>query len=137
MIIKVGKQGNGFFLLIEGTFRLLRLRRADQRVGNLAFLRAPRRVARTLLDRALGHGYRVGEGMSSDRHLTRQELAALAGMSRETLARLLTKFQQVGVLTVERRKFLISDWYRVGEWTSIHCRPQRRMMEAPNLRCLG
>jgi CRP/FNR family cyclic AMP-dependent transcriptional regulator len=32
----------------------LRLRRADQQVGNLVFLRAPRRVARTLLDLALG-----------------------------------------------------------------------------------
>jgi CRP/FNR family transcriptional regulator, cyclic AMP receptor protein len=95
----------------------LRLRRADQQVGNLAFLRAPRRVARTLLDLALGHGYRVDEGVAVDLHFTRQELAALAGMSRETFARILSKFQQVGVLTVERRRFLIPDLQRLEKLT--------------------
>jgi CRP/FNR family transcriptional regulator, cyclic AMP receptor protein len=95
----------------------LRLRRADRQVGNLALLSAPRRVAHTLLDLARGHGYRMDAGVAIDLHLTRQELAALAGVSRETFARLLSKFQQLGVLTVEGRRFLIPDVQRLEELT--------------------
>jgi CRP/FNR family transcriptional regulator, cyclic AMP receptor protein len=95
----------------------LRLRRADQQVGSLAFLRTPRRMARTLLDLVLGHRYRVNEGVAVDLHFTRQGLAALAGVSRETFAGLLTKFQPIGVLTVERRRFLIPDLHRLEELT--------------------
>jgi CRP-like cAMP-binding protein len=95
----------------------LRLRRADEQVGGLAFLRAPRRVARTLLDIALGQGHRTEHGVVLELHFTRQELAALAGVSRETFARLLTKFRQMGVLTVERRRLLIPDLHRLEELT--------------------
>jgi CRP/FNR family transcriptional regulator/CRP/FNR family cyclic AMP-dependent transcriptional regulator len=95
----------------------LRLRQADQQVGNLALLSAPRRVAHTLLDLALEHGYRMDKGVAIDLHFTRQELAALAGVSRETFARLLSKFQQLGVLTIERRRFLIPDLPRLEELT--------------------
>jgi hypothetical protein len=45
-------------------------------------------------------------GVVLELHFTRQELAALAGVSRATFARLLTKFQQIGVLTIERRRLL-------------------------------
>jgi CRP/FNR family cyclic AMP-dependent transcriptional regulator len=95
----------------------LRLRRADRQVANLALLSAPRRVAHTLLDLARGHGYRTDKGVAIDLPLTRQELAALAGVSRETFARLLSKFQQLGVLTVEGRRLLIPDVHRLEELT--------------------
>jgi CRP-like cAMP-binding protein len=57
----------------------------------------------------------VDDGVAIDLQLTRRELAALAGVSRETFARLLTKFQQLGVLTVERRRLLIPDVHRLEE----------------------
>jgi len=87
----------------------LRLRQTDQKVGNLAFLKAPRRVARTLLDLAQGQGQRAPEGITLNLRFTRQELAELAGVTRETLTRLLMKFQEHGILTVERRKLFIPD----------------------------
>jgi CRP/FNR family cyclic AMP-dependent transcriptional regulator len=93
----------------------LRLRRTDQKVGNLAFLRAPRRVARTLLDLAHAQGRQTEVGTAVDLLFTRQELAELAGVSRETFARLLTKFQQMGILRVERRKLLIPDTRKLEE----------------------
>jgi CRP-like cAMP-binding protein len=68
-----------------------------------------------LLDLALEHGYRVEQGVAIDLQFTRPELAALAGVSRETLARLLSKFQQIGMLSIERRKFLISNLHRLEE----------------------
>jgi CRP/FNR family transcriptional regulator/CRP/FNR family cyclic AMP-dependent transcriptional regulator len=95
----------------------LRLRRADQQIGNLVFLRAPRRVASTLLELALGQGQRLDKGVVIELHFTRQELAALAGVSRETFARLLTKFRHMGILTVERRRLYIPDLHRLEELT--------------------
>jgi CRP/FNR family cyclic AMP-dependent transcriptional regulator len=93
----------------------LRLRRTDQKVGNLALLRAPRRVARTILELAQGQGRPTPGGTAVDLRFTRQELAELAGVSRETFARLLTKFQQMGVLTIERRRLLIPEIRRLEE----------------------
>jgi len=87
----------------------LRLRQTDQKVGNLAFMKAPRRVARTLLDLAQGQGQRVPGGIALNLPFTRQELAELAGVTRETLTRLLMKFQELGILTIERRKLFIPD----------------------------
>jgi CRP/FNR family transcriptional regulator/CRP/FNR family cyclic AMP-dependent transcriptional regulator len=87
----------------------LRLRQTDQKVGNLAFLKAPQRVARTLLDLAQGQGQRAPEGITLNLRFTRQELAELAGVTRETLTRLLMKFQEHGILTIERRKLFIPD----------------------------
>jgi CRP/FNR family cyclic AMP-dependent transcriptional regulator len=93
----------------------LRLRRTDQQVGSLALLRAPRRVARTLLELAQAQGRPTQGGIAVDLRFTRQELAELAGVSRETFARLLTKFQQMGVLMIERRRVFIPDIRRLEE----------------------
>jgi CRP/FNR family cyclic AMP-dependent transcriptional regulator len=95
----------------------LRLRRTDQKVGTLAFLKAPRRVARTLLDLGHAQGRPTQGGIAVDLLFTRQELAELAGVSRETFARLLTKFQQMGVVMIERRKLLIADIRKLEELT--------------------
>jgi CRP/FNR family transcriptional regulator, cyclic AMP receptor protein len=93
----------------------LRLRRADQKLGALVFLKAPRRVARTLLELAQGQGQRTPAGIMVNLLFTRQELAELAGVSRETCIRLLTKFQRQGVLTLDRRKLLVPNLQKLEE----------------------
>jgi CRP/FNR family transcriptional regulator, cyclic AMP receptor protein len=93
----------------------LRLRRTDQKVGTLVFLKAPRRVARTLLELAQGQGQRTPAGIMVELLFTRLELAELAGVSRETFTRLLTKFQRLGVLTIDRRKLLVPDLRKLEE----------------------
>ena len=93
----------------------LRIRRTDQKLENLVLLRAPRRVARTLLEVARAQGQSTERGVAVDLRFTRRELAELAGVSRETFARLLTKFQQMGVLTIERRSLLIPDTRRLED----------------------
>jgi CRP-like cAMP-binding protein len=62
-------------------------------------------------------GRSTQDGIAVDLLFTRQELAELAGVSRETFARLLTKFQQMGVLTIERRKLLVVDIRKLEELT--------------------
>jgi CRP/FNR family transcriptional regulator, cyclic AMP receptor protein len=96
----------------------LRLRRAEQQIGGLAFLRAPRRGARTLLNLALGHGYRGDEGVVVDLYFTCQEKNWWhLRVSRAKPSRPLTKSQQVGVLTMDRRRFLIFDLPKLEELT--------------------
>jgi CRP/FNR family cyclic AMP-dependent transcriptional regulator len=93
----------------------LRLRRTDQKVGTLVFLKAPRRVARTLLELAQAQGQPTRAGVAVHLLFTRQELAELAGVSRETFSRQLTRFQQLGVLTIDRRKLLVHDLRKLEE----------------------
>jgi CRP/FNR family cyclic AMP-dependent transcriptional regulator len=93
----------------------LRLRRTDQKIGTLAFLKAPRRVARTLLELAQGQGHTTPAGTLVHLPFTRRELAELAGVSRETFARFLSKFQRMGVLTVDHRQLLIPDLRRLED----------------------
>ncbi len=93
----------------------LRLRRADQKVGTLAFLKAPQRVTRTLVELAQGRGVPTGEGVSVEVPFTRLELAKLAGVSRETFARQLTQLQRKGLLKVEGQRFLILDPTKLEE----------------------
>ncbi len=93
----------------------LRLRRADQKIGTLVFLKAPGRVARTLLELAQGRGHTTPAGTLVSLPFTRREMAELAGVSRETFARSLSKLQRMGVLTVERRQLLIPDLRRLQD----------------------
>jgi CRP/FNR family transcriptional regulator/CRP/FNR family cyclic AMP-dependent transcriptional regulator len=87
----------------------MRLRSMDQKVGRLVFLKASPRVVRTLLDLAEGRGVRAGGGIDLELPFTRRELAHLAGVSRETLTRLLTRFQRMGLLRIEGRRLFISE----------------------------
>jgi CRP-like cAMP-binding protein len=59
------------------------------------------KVARTLLNLVSERGRATDQGRVIDMRLTQQELAELAGMTRETMARTLREFQQAGCIRVE------------------------------------
>jgi CRP/FNR family transcriptional regulator len=59
------------------------------------------KVARLLLNLAAERGRQTDQGTVIDMRLTQQELAELAGMTRETMARTLREFQQAGCIRVE------------------------------------
>jgi len=54
-----------------------------------------------LLNLAAERGRATEQGTVIDMRLTQQELAELAGMTRETMARTLREFQQAGCIRVE------------------------------------
>jgi len=85
----------------------LRLRRMNQKAGDLAYGRAPQRVARMLLELAQGQGQPTSAGTVVEVPFTHRELAELAGVSRETFTRLLAMFQRRGLLTLKRRQLCI------------------------------
>ena len=73
-----------------------RLRRADERIGDLAFFDLPGRLAKELLERA-SPGPSGGPRRVSD---TQGMLAALVGGSRETVNRCLRNWQKGGLITI-------------------------------------
>lgn len=78
-----------------------RLRNANELIHSLAFFDVYGKVARLLLNLAAERGRATDRGTVIDMRLTQQELAELAGMTRETMARTLREFQQAGCIRVE------------------------------------
>ncbi|MBM3227027.1 MAG: Crp/Fnr family transcriptional regulator [Candidatus Tectomicrobia bacterium] len=78
-----------------------RLRKANELIHSLAFFDVYGKVARVLLNLAAERGRVTEQGTVIDMRLTQQELADLAGMTRETMARTLREFQQAGCIRVE------------------------------------
>lgn len=78
-----------------------RLRRTNELIHSLAFFDVYGKVARLLLNLAAERGRVTEQGTVIDMRLTQQELAELAGMTRETMARTLREFQQAGCIRVE------------------------------------
>lgn len=86
----------------------VRLRRMNERLEELTFLTARRRVARLILEMA-GRGKGVRTSPLKMR-LTQEEMAALVGTSRETVSRVLGELQELGLIYVEGRVLYIKRW---------------------------
>ena len=65
----------------------MRLRRADEVIGNLALLDVYGRVARKLIELAKSDGEDTDEGIVIKERPTQQDLASMIGTSRETVSR--------------------------------------------------
>lgn len=83
----------------------VRMRRTNTYIEHLASHSAPQRVVRTLLDLADQHGVGSGDGATRiDLHLTQDDLASLAGTTRETVNRVLGGLREQGLIQVERAR---------------------------------
>jgi len=89
----------------------LRLRRADEVIGNLALLDVYGRVARVLMDLASSDGETTDEGVVIRERPTQQDLASMIGTSRETVSRVLGEFQRRGLLSMQGKKILLSQGF--------------------------
>jgi CRP/FNR family transcriptional regulator, cyclic AMP receptor protein len=85
------------------------LRRADDALGEAAFLDITGRVAKKLLDLAESHGQRTDNGVRISMHVTQQTLAGMVGASRENVNRAVSRFvargdiaQEAGTITILR-----------------------------------
>ena len=84
-----------------------RLRMTTDNISNLTFFDAYGKVARCLLDLSDKIGVKGDEGIVLDVKLSRQELANMAGLTRETFARILKEFQIRGCLKTQGKKIII------------------------------
>lgn len=92
-----------------------RLRNANRHLEDLVFLDSRRRVVKTLWQLAQEHGVTETQGQRIALRLTHQDLAGLAGTSRETVTRVLLHLQDHHALTFDRRNILITNPRAVQE----------------------
>ena len=87
----------------------VRLRRADESIGNLALLDVYGRVARYLLERCEEEGDEVPEGHLLKKIPTQQHIASRIGTSRETVSRALSEFQRRGFIEQRGKGLLVRE----------------------------
>lgn len=86
---------------------LARLREAQDRLRELATERVERRIARTLLRLARQVGRKVEGGVLLDLPLSRQDLAEMTGTTLYTVSRVLSRWEQEGLVEAGRERVLI------------------------------
>ncbi|MBX0329171.1 Crp/Fnr family transcriptional regulator [Oscillochloris sp. ZM17-4] len=84
-----------------------RLRHTNTYIEHLASTSAPQRVIRTLLDLADQHGVLEQGTTRIDLHLTQDDLASLAGTTRETVNRVLGGLREQGLIQIERARLSV------------------------------
>jgi CRP-like cAMP-binding protein len=108
--------GEGMAGLMERTPRLAlnalrllagRVQELQDRVRELATERVERRVARTLLRLARQAGRKVENGVWIDLPLSRQDLAEMTGTTLFTVSRVLSRWEQQGLVEAGRERVLI------------------------------
>lgn len=89
-----------------------RLRMMNEKLEDLTFLDARRRIARLLVDLAGGwyEQHEDPDAVTLKLKLTHEEMAALVGTSRETVSRVLGEFQETGTIYVAERVVHIRKW---------------------------
>ena len=77
------------------------------------------RLSAQLVGLAEEYGREVGEETIIDLPLTRQELAELIGVTRETATRELSKLSRAGAVRLEGKKIYITDWSMLERWAKV------------------
>lgn len=97
--------------ITEQLLRVLarRLRRTNDTLCDLIFTDVPGRVAKQLLDLARRFGTSQGQALRVDHGLTQEEIAQLAGSSRETINKALSEFVQRGWIEQRGKTVIIKD----------------------------
>jgi len=86
----------------------LRFQRVQNRYRELATERVEQRVARTLLRLADKGGIETGTGIKIDMPLTRQDIAQMTGTTLFTVSRILSKWEQTGLVNTGRQSVEIA-----------------------------
>ncbi len=84
-----------------------RLRKAEYRFLRLVFADSYEKVALALMDSLEDTKIPLNPGVEIPLPLTRKELASMAGVARETFARVMTDFQKAGLIRVSSRRIAI------------------------------
>ncbi len=84
-----------------------RLRKADEKISRLVFADAYEKVASVLMDIIAEKKIPLNIGTEIPLSLTRKELADVAGLSRETLTRVIADFRKAGLVRVDGRRLVI------------------------------
>lgn len=86
-----------------------RLRVADQNIKSLALLDVYGRVARALRVLSREEGSQAGSNVIIEKRPSHQDLAAMAGTSRETVSRVLGDLIRAGFISMDGKRLIIHD----------------------------
>lgn len=86
-----------------------RVRKTDEKIASLRFADAYGKVAKVILDLAEENGVRENGVIVINLKFGRQELADLAGVTRETVTRILNEFHGSGRLIVDGKQIVINN----------------------------
>ncbi len=84
-----------------------RMRRADERIGNLILLDVYGRIARFLLDSARTEGTKVEGGVMIEKRPTQQDIASIVGTSRETVSRVLNELNRRKLISISGKSITV------------------------------
>ncbi len=90
-----------------------RLQEAHVRLTEMATEEVTRRVAHTLLRLAQQAGRKTGAGVLIDFPITRQDIAEMASTTLHTVSRILSAWEQEGLVESGRQRVLLRDPHRI------------------------
>lgn len=93
-----------------------RLRQAQILIRDLALHDTYSRLASLILRLIRREGKVTEKGIVLDLQLTRQEMASMIGTSRETVARILSRFQKDGIILLNKQQIIVLDEEKLREW---------------------
>lgn len=86
-----------------------RLRESQEKLKNFVFRDTFDRTACALHRMALDYGIKTPHGIEVELPITRTELAAMVGTSRETVTRMLSEMKRKGIINMDRQKIIIKN----------------------------
>lgn len=110
-----GKLMGQFPALVRNTTRMMggRLLEAHSRMTEMATEEVMRRVAHTLLRLAQQAGRKTQDGVLIDFPITRQDIAEMSSTTLHTVSRLLSAWEQEGLIESGRQRVLLKDPHRI------------------------
>ncbi len=86
-----------------------RLRRAQEKIRNFGLKNAASRLASIIIYLMDEHGQKENNQITINLPLTQEELSNMAGVSRETISRILTEFEEKGFIDVGRKQIIVKN----------------------------
>lgn len=93
----------------------LRLRNADREIERISFHSLKGRLAKVLVDLATKHSNKCPHGLEVIMKLSNQDLAELAGTSREMVSRQLNSFKRLQYIDVINKKIIVKKLAKLKE----------------------
>jgi CRP-like cAMP-binding protein len=90
-----------------------RLYESQDRIRELATERVEQRIARSLVRLLNQSGRRIEGGVLLDLPLSRQDLAEMTGTTLYTVSRILTRWEQEGVVKSQRQRIVVTSPHRL------------------------
>lgn len=88
----------------------------QDRIKQLGSNDAVERTIQVLVTLANGHGRKTAQGIELCVKITRQDLAGLVGVTRETISRILSKLNQAKIIDISGKNIIIKDLEGLKNW---------------------